>query len=76
MRTACKVLDVHRPCGFWTLAGCGDWLCWHGKAVLVLAQVAALTKQLAAKGSEADSLSRRVGAVNNLTTAFEQVRKG
>lgn len=33
-----------------------------------------LTKQLATKGSEADSLSRRVGAVNSLTIAFEQVR--
>jgi hypothetical protein len=30
-------------------------------------------KQLAAKAAEADSLSRRVGAVNSLTTAFEQV---
>lgn len=43
--------------------------------MLVLGQVAALKKQLVAKDSEADSLSRRVGAVNNLTTAFEQVRK-
>lgn len=37
-------------------------------------QVAALRKQLASKGAEADSLSRRVGAVNSLTTAYEQVR--
>lgn len=37
-------------------------------------QVAAVKQQLAAKATEADSLSRRMGAVNNLTTAFEQVR--
>lgn len=32
-----------------------------------------MKKHLAAKAAEADSLSRRVGAVNSLTTAFEQV---
>lgn len=36
-------------------------------------QVSVLQKQLAAKGGEADSLSRRLSAINNLTTAFEQV---
>lgn len=36
-------------------------------------QVAALKQQLAAKTTDAEILSRRVGAVNSLTTAFEQV---
>jgi hypothetical protein len=46
----------------------------HANMVLAcMLQVAALKQELAAKTSEAESLSRRVGAVNSLTTAFEQV---
>lgn len=36
--------------------------------------MAALKQQLACKGTEADGLSRKLGALNRLSSAFEQVR--
>lgn len=44
-----------------------------GVCMCVYMQAAAVRKQLGAKCAEADSLSRRVGAVNSLSTAYEQV---
>lgn len=54
-------------------SSCRLCLFLHAVYALLILQVSILKSQLAAKCSEADGLTRKVGAADNLAAALEQV---